>query len=454
MRISKKMKNRRKITNNKGITLIALVITIIILLILAGISISMLTGENGILTQAQKAKNRTEEAQREEQNILTGYENYINSATNQVLDDDLPGNEELKTFITQWNVADGETIVLPIYEKQETDEERGEKETYFNYNFTVDYGDGTVAEITSFDDEDRNHTYSVAGSYDVKITGICEGWSFYNVGDSALNLTKIKQWGVVQAKHIDFGNCTNLSGPIPTPVKNSFTTVESFRLLFYYCTNLNSEIPENLFYNATNVITLRNAFNYSGVTGNIPKDLLKYCTKVENVEFLFDKSSITGIIPENLFNNCSNLKLVMGLFQETSITGTIPEKLFYNCPNITSVGQIFNGCTGLTGVIPENLFANNPNIKTFYAIFKGCTGLTGAIPENLFINETQITNIDSCFMNCAGLSDSKIKIVSNKISETNHFCEGVNAKITVYVPKGIASSFSEASYVTVIECDI
>ena len=40
----------------------------------------------------------------------------------------LPGNEDLKTFITQWSVADGETIVLPIYEKQETDEERGEKD--------------------------------------------------------------------------------------------------------------------------------------------------------------------------------------------------------------------------------------------------------------------------------------------------------------------------------------
>ena len=37
---------------NKGITLIALVITIIILLILAGISIAMITGENGILTKA------------------------------------------------------------------------------------------------------------------------------------------------------------------------------------------------------------------------------------------------------------------------------------------------------------------------------------------------------------------------------------------------------------------
>ena len=46
--------------SNKGITLIALVVTIVVLLILAGVSISMLTGENGIITQAQNAKERTE----------------------------------------------------------------------------------------------------------------------------------------------------------------------------------------------------------------------------------------------------------------------------------------------------------------------------------------------------------------------------------------------------------
>lgn len=47
----------------KGITLIALVVTIIVLLILAGVSIAMLTGENGILTQAQTAKEKTEKAE-------------------------------------------------------------------------------------------------------------------------------------------------------------------------------------------------------------------------------------------------------------------------------------------------------------------------------------------------------------------------------------------------------
>ena len=67
---------------NKGITLIALVITIIVLLILAGVSIAMLTGENGILKQAQRAKNETEQAQMEEENILGEYENYLSQYTN------------------------------------------------------------------------------------------------------------------------------------------------------------------------------------------------------------------------------------------------------------------------------------------------------------------------------------------------------------------------------------
>ncbi len=50
----------------KGITLIALVITIIVLLILAGVSIAMLTGENGILTKASGAKSASSEAEYEE----------------------------------------------------------------------------------------------------------------------------------------------------------------------------------------------------------------------------------------------------------------------------------------------------------------------------------------------------------------------------------------------------
>ena len=62
----KKQKGEQKVKISKkskinGITLIALVITIIVLLILAGISISMLSGENSILNQAGRARDITGE---------------------------------------------------------------------------------------------------------------------------------------------------------------------------------------------------------------------------------------------------------------------------------------------------------------------------------------------------------------------------------------------------------
>ena len=61
----------KKSMRENGITLIALVITIIVLLILASVSIAMLTGNNGILTQAKNAKQATAEAaQRENEDLL------------------------------------------------------------------------------------------------------------------------------------------------------------------------------------------------------------------------------------------------------------------------------------------------------------------------------------------------------------------------------------------------
>ena len=66
---------------NKGITLIALVITIIILLILAGISISVLTNQ-GLFKNAKAAQNSTEKAEKEQGQRLNEYEDEINKYLN------------------------------------------------------------------------------------------------------------------------------------------------------------------------------------------------------------------------------------------------------------------------------------------------------------------------------------------------------------------------------------
>ncbi|MCI8383945.1 MAG: hypothetical protein HFJ33_03645 [Clostridia bacterium] len=57
---------RKNEKQNKGITLIALVITIVVLLILAGISIATLTGNNGILSKASTAEEETKKKEYEE----------------------------------------------------------------------------------------------------------------------------------------------------------------------------------------------------------------------------------------------------------------------------------------------------------------------------------------------------------------------------------------------------
>ncbi len=101
---------KTKFKNNKGITLIALVITIIVLLILAGVSIAMLTGNNGILTQAQRAKNETENAQKNEEGVLDNYAQYIEGSTNGGTLTTVTGNEETNTKVQD---SLGNVITVP-----------------------------------------------------------------------------------------------------------------------------------------------------------------------------------------------------------------------------------------------------------------------------------------------------------------------------------------------------
>ena len=120
---------------NKGITLIALVITIIVLLILAGVAIATLTGDNGILTRAQEAKNKTEQAEKDEKTNLAQTEDIINEYLNGVeveqVTDENPGVletegtdtyiinsiEDLVVFasnVTNGNTYEGKTVKLGL----------------------------------------------------------------------------------------------------------------------------------------------------------------------------------------------------------------------------------------------------------------------------------------------------------------------------------------------------
>ena len=113
-----KQKFKKMAKERRGVTLIALVITIIVLLILAGVTIAMLTGDNGIISKAMQAKNKTEEARKTEEAGLKKIENYINgkSAEAGVVIQDLKSikSDGTEGEVIGEKVSDGAGGVVPI----------------------------------------------------------------------------------------------------------------------------------------------------------------------------------------------------------------------------------------------------------------------------------------------------------------------------------------------------
>ena len=108
----KTTKNMNLINNSKGITLIALVITIIVLLILAGVTINLTLGENGIFKTAEMAGKNYTQAQEDELAGLANLENEINNiiaGTGEITPppSEEPGNPDDSGIFQETSTIDG-----------------------------------------------------------------------------------------------------------------------------------------------------------------------------------------------------------------------------------------------------------------------------------------------------------------------------------------------------------
>ena len=151
---------------NRGITLIALAITIIILLILTAVTISSVTG-NGILFQAHKSTNESNKA--EEKNILSASVVYAKSTDNmgnvtkENLQKELDKRADEKYNITEVNNEDGTVYEITFKETQNTyvvteDGTVKEKDEY-DGNTTLDINPKTIPNL------------KVDGTYEISISG-------------------------------------------------------------------------------------------------------------------------------------------------------------------------------------------------------------------------------------------------------------------------------------------
>ena len=152
--------------NQKGITLVALVITIVVLLILAGVTISMVMGPNGVLTNSQIAKEKSAKGTANDalstalSSISTNYYAVSNSTAaapiGSVTAEELKKQAPEYTFTVDCDTADGGKVItmtkdnytfkaaisaqLTISEFKMT---AGANDTSRNENFTTAIGNST-----------------------------------------------------------------------------------------------------------------------------------------------------------------------------------------------------------------------------------------------------------------------------------------------------------------------
>ena len=420
-------------SKERGITLIALVVTIVVLLILAGVSLNLILGNNGIITKAKESRTETRMAQIDEQVKLAigdAYTDGIGSITDSGLKSALNNRLGEGTYdisgdeTTGWKVTVKETG--KVYEISANGKINSPEET----GSTVDWNkilEEANKNPESFKHEDQSKTNNDIGiGTDGKPVNM-DLWNYQKITDK--NEIMLSTWRSGRGPGYSNKNIKNgkIQGKIPAYIKpagsDKFYTVTSMEYTFVDCKDL-EEMTEEIPSKVTNFdymykgctkltkITLQN-IPEPGKIGYYPSITSIIIPKnVENIDAqLFNENSLREIIVDNENKCYSSVNGVLFDKDKKTIIAYPTEKSgeSYEIPDsVTTIGDYaFAGCRGLTSItIPDSVTSIGD------CAFVECTGLTSiTIPDS-------VTSIGDCaFGECTGLTSIVIPESVKEIKE-------------------------------------
>ncbi len=387
--------------NERGITLIALVISIIILLILAGITILAISGENGIIQRAVEAREETEKAEKIEQNTLNSYEDTINEYMGIDWDRVLENAEkhpDQKTSTAIGVGTDGRAVNMDLWEciKLEdgtyalndaiTLEETGTKTAGYIGDivngkiegtipqYIKDESDGSFVEVTSL----RSLFYGISDLTEAPVipstvTSLYE--TFQNTG---LNKMVEIPNGVLDMTSTFYG-CSNLE-----ELKDIPDTVTNLSYCFAMCTSI-TDVNIKFGKNITDMhLTFQSCSNLVSIN-RLPKNVINLKGTFSSCRSL----KIAPIIPDSATNLEETFLYCRSLLEVTNIPSKVTnmKRTFQYCENLENVSI----------VIPETVI----NMQW---TFQYCTKISGKITMNAGLTGAIIgdnPDYQGCFSQCA-----------------------------------------------------
>ena len=409
-------------------------ITIVVLLILAGVSIAMLGGDNGIVTQAQKAKEQTTIAKEKESISLA--KGAIRSRGEEVGKDNL--QEELdriegegKTEVTLKEDLSGLEIKFidtdNKYEEGVTIEVSEEEQSYWTYE---DNPDGTIT-LLKYNPPAEN----LSGLTELVVPNKIFGKRVKCVGSGNFVDTI---WGDNISERRWFGSAP-VNGQFTVEkilIQENIEKINNFAFLY-------SEKVED-------IIILE------GVA-SIGAKAFECCSRLTNIDL---PDSVTSI-GERVFSDCSSLTSVNIPDGVTSIG----DSAFLGCSSITSINipdsvtsigdRAFSGCSSITGInIPDSVTSIGE-----YA-FSGCSSLTSiTVSENNsnYDSRNDCNAIIETGTNKLILGCSKTNIPDSVTSIGDGAFSGCSSLTGINIPGSVTSigwrAFSDCSSLTTINLE-
>ena len=311
----------KALKRNKGITLIALVFTIIVLLILAGVSISMLTGQNGILKRATEAKNTTEVASEK---------------------------EGIQMAVTTSQMASDN------YTSIKKDGLQSELNSYFGKEKTTleDNKDGSYT--VTMNNSKRKYTIEDDGSI---IEGVYDKW----------NGTDSKEPTEKTSNEIHIYTVAELKW-IADKVNNDGNTFDGYTI--YLENNLDfgaRETSENW------VNTENEALKWTaiGKQKDIPlKATFEGNNHIIKGVYINDETNFNGIFgnSSSILNLTVKNSYIKGGTCSGTVVGAVRSGTIENCHNINSTVELYDECRGVGGVVGQ--------VK---GVIKNCTNIGGRV---------------------------------------------------------------------------
>lgn len=437
----------KKIQMRKGITLIALVITIVIMLLLAGVAIQMSLGENGIISKSVQAKKEQAKAEL--------YENAKLSYTNlkiKAVENGQP-NPQVELALSTTEFRDRYDIVNDnIFDKKgniiETKEEVLKVLKLEYPNSSSSGGSSSILKTVGgvpIREADKDklilklRVNSPSGKFKLLIGNIGEYTPQY------MNEPIIKA---------DFGNGTvrnllNQNTGEEIEYDNGeyvlkFENITYFTLGRYIYSDKKPG-GQSLYEEDYEIDVIQwgkldpiSIAEYSYIVLNNVNNIYEPEPDYTRVMYGYAKFNQ---IPENLFSKKKNSKESISNFYNCKNITTIPENLFKENVNCEDFGMIFQGCSSITQ-IPENLFKYNTKAISFQNAFAECSGLV-SIPDNLFNNCPNARYFGWTFYRCTGLthiSENIANMINNlygQVDKTNCFKDCINADNYLTIPPNL-----------------